>query len=78
MNSMEYWDYTVELECIQGHSPTSGTVMLTWCQTPESDIDSQRTKVITRSEDLLDPKAILYKESMYNNLKRQFFEKKRI
>ena len=19
MNSMEYWDYTVELECIQGH-----------------------------------------------------------
>ena len=29
MNSMEYWDYTVELECIQGHSPTSGTVMLT-------------------------------------------------
>ena len=70
MNSMEYWDYTVELECIQGHSPTSGTVMLlTWCQAPESDIDSYRTKVVTRSEDLLDPKARLCKESMYNNLK---------
>ena len=24
MNSMEYWDYTVELECIQGQSPSPG------------------------------------------------------